>query len=639
MSYTFRIKVDLVKYLAIDTTTTQTIDFSITNNENFVSTYESAYGLSFTKTSSLSSTNAVVYAGGGSSTKIGNQVLSLSATNDYIIFDGTFNDTYFDEFMFFVINNVFILDVDGKTNLLLFKQNSENDQLSKTLTYVDMIQGKFNHAIGLKNINIDIYNYQNNFNYVFIPSLKRYYYVDSIEIISADITRLHLKEDVLMSWKTLILNQSALVTRYQASTETNLSDPRLPIDNIVSVSYVTPSNVSSGSMVNTTLSANPSGNNILVSTLASNDVAVTKTNVSSPTGSALPSIGGIYTNLEHVYFITKAEYDLLYYADYHDSETSSFVNTIMWLPFNPQTPFAYQLNSSYISPIHANDKYLYNDEIPSTRWVTNDSGHTPDILAYESKLGASPYIVIKDFNFTSSSGLSFFGNFLDYEPYSIWEIYIPFVGWQQVAYKDVENSRIIIYYSMDIHTGRATAYIYNVTKSKLIWSGSCEIGIQLAITNSNALELQKQQQANQLNMIMSLVGSAVSVGVGVAKKSPVAIAGGIMSGAKGIASAVNSEMMMIDRAVTSFGSSDACLHSPLSVVVRCTYHEELLDSTALAKYKHMNGLPFNKYVALSSLTTGNYIEVGTIHFDPMNEIIYQDEISEIVELLQNGVII
>ena len=153
------------------------------------------------------------------------------------------------------------------------------------------------------------------------------------------------------------------------------------------------------------------------------------------------------------------------------------------------------------------------------------------------------------------------------------------------------------------------------------------------------MELQKQQQANQLNMIMSLVGSAVSVGVGVAKKSPVAIAGGIMSGAKGIASAVNSEMMMIDRAVTSFGSSDACLHSPLSVVVRCTYHEELLDSTALAKYKHMNGLPFNKYVALSSLTTGNYIEVGTIHFDPMNEIIYQDEISEIVELLQNGVII
>ena len=98
MSYTFRIKVDLVKYLALSTTTTHTIDFSITNNENFASSYQSAYGLSFTKTSSSSS--CTIYAGGSSVTKTGNDVLLISATNDYVIFDGTFEDTDIDVFVY-----------------------------------------------------------------------------------------------------------------------------------------------------------------------------------------------------------------------------------------------------------------------------------------------------------------------------------------------------------------------------------------------------------------------------------------------------------------------------------------------------------------------------------------------------------
>ena len=53
-------------------------------------------------------------------------------------------------------------------------------------------------------------------------------------------------------------------------------------------------------------------------------------------------------------------------------------------------------------------------------------------------------------------------------------------------------------------------------------------------------------------------------------------------------------------------------------------------------YKHMQGYPANIYGTLSSFS--GYVEVGEIHFDPMNADIYQDEITEIVELLQKGVI-
>ena len=64
----------------------------------------------------------------------------------------------------------------------------------------------------IKNINIDINNYANNFNYVWIPTLKRYYYVDSLELISADFSRLHLKEDVLTLKDTAVEEGSVYYT-------------------------------------------------------------------------------------------------------------------------------------------------------------------------------------------------------------------------------------------------------------------------------------------------------------------------------------------------------------------------------------------------------------------------------------------
>ena len=116
---------------------------------------------------------------------------------------------------------VISFDVDGYTQINVYSQFSKNNELDKMITFKEIIQGKFNHSIAVKNVNIDVYGYSiaNGYNYVFIPSLNRYYYVDSVEIVSADFVRLHLKEDVLMTWKTLIRNQSMFVTRYQQSTE------------------------------------------------------------------------------------------------------------------------------------------------------------------------------------------------------------------------------------------------------------------------------------------------------------------------------------------------------------------------------------------------------------------------------------
>lgn len=49
-------------------------------------------------------------------------------------------------------------------------------------------------------------------NYCYIPDLKRYYYIDKIELMSNGIYKLYLIVDVLMSFKTEILNSNWRLT-------------------------------------------------------------------------------------------------------------------------------------------------------------------------------------------------------------------------------------------------------------------------------------------------------------------------------------------------------------------------------------------------------------------------------------------
>lgn len=139
---------------------------------------------------------------------------------------------YIDKVLTMINEQLIAVNQDGNTTLFVYNQNSENIVLNKTLTPVNIIDGMFNHSIAVKNINIDIVSFNFNFNYVYIPSLNRYYYVDSVEMISSDYTRLHLREDVLMSWKNLISSQTAFIDRCENSTfyDVNIEDSEIKTD-------------------------------------------------------------------------------------------------------------------------------------------------------------------------------------------------------------------------------------------------------------------------------------------------------------------------------------------------------------------------------------------------------------------------
>lgn len=540
-------------------------------------------------------------------------------------------------FIKLIKNDAVNMDIEGLTGIVLYKQNSANNVLNKSLTLSNIIQGKFNIPIALKSFTLDL-DGKYVFNYIWIPLLNRYYYVNSVQRYTDVLTRYTFGEDVLMSWQSLIKSQSAFVTRQENNNEKNrLIDNRLPVTDTIYYHVFNPNMLDEK---NVTFDFEPviyaSGGgytknnyNILVSTYTKEQyTSLNLDNIDSP-DLVLPSISPLRNRSNFKSLISLSNYGALVSACVKDVTTASFVQSVLWLPFNAVNLFNTQLSSK---GVYANDKVLGG--INGGEWQNNGSENTP-VDGYWVFDGVCPYLVIADFMFDDNGIGDTNLGIASYSPISKWEIYVPFVGWQEVDFNAVKGKRIFVFYAMDLDTGLSTAYIYNKTDSIILWSGTCQIGIRLNLVTTNELENTRQKQANDLNMILGTIGAGLSIAVGAASGNGFAVAAGALTATKTIASAVNSNNMLFERASMSFGTSNTALYSKTEVQVRRSYHELLPKNDTV--YGRINGYPANSYEVLSNLS--GYTEIGDIHFNPMNQDITQDEINEIVAILRNGVIL
>ena len=624
--------------------------YTLTNQSNFSDSWQDVTQLTFTRTTT--SVSCGVIQNGVTFTLNANTLHFLSATDDYVIFDCDL-DTYAKNNINKLLSLGYIeLDIEGFTSIILYKQNSANNVVNKSLTLVDIIQGKFNIPIALKTFTLDLDgNYV--FNYIWIPLLNRYYYVNSIQKYTDTFTRYTFNEDVLMTWQTLIRNQNAFVTRQAGATNLDLVDNRYPLTDIYSednlIGYMEDT-ASAKSKVNCSLnfSLDPTliGNFIYLATTKEKHgtPAVATRNVYNSPSSSLPAPEMHVSAQTHFYFLDGQSVAELLFACLGDSATASYLDGILWLPFDPEDTFNLLVresnNTTKRDAFYIGEKVLKNDGtfVNYTSTLTyNDrvdcAGYTKD----NKKIMSAPYFVIKDFTITHINS-----DWRDYEPYTNYEIFIPFCQWVKVNSLDIfsnnsSSDRLLIYYSMDMSTGQATAYLYNYTRGFIIWSGGCQLGIKLDITASNATENLKAKQSADLNMILGLVSSAVSIGIGVVSENPIAIVGGVLSASNTIASNVNTNRMLLNRASSSLGSNDGALYATDYVDCRITRYLPVLTSDEETIFYATNGKPYNKYTSLSSLS--GYTEIGKIYFNPSNYAISQDEINEIVAILRDGVIL
>ena len=129
--------------------------------------------------------------------------------------------------------------------IFTYLMDSPKNKVTKTLNFVSSMEININRVINNKNLIVDIANVdvvsKKRFNYVYIPSLNRYYYVQEINLLK-DFTSCSLVEDVLMSFSDLIRSQNAYVERQENTYNLELKDNYVSFDEkrVYSFTTITP---------------------------------------------------------------------------------------------------------------------------------------------------------------------------------------------------------------------------------------------------------------------------------------------------------------------------------------------------------------------------------------------------------------
>lgn len=95
--------------------------------------------------------------------------------------------------------------------LELYKVTNQPNELTKALNNAVVVEGAFRGEIDSIDVIVEIESNTYDFNYVHIPSLNKYYFLQNIVHVNQKIVRMLLHCDVLMTYKTDILASYGLV--------------------------------------------------------------------------------------------------------------------------------------------------------------------------------------------------------------------------------------------------------------------------------------------------------------------------------------------------------------------------------------------------------------------------------------------
>lgn len=519
-------------------------------------------------------------------------------------------------------------------DIVLYRNKSNNLVLDKNIIEITTLSGTLRNGVNILTPSIDVQNVEisdfsiidsegymitdgtndiviNNSmytfldcNYVYIPEFKRYYYVISLDILNYQLFRLNLSIDERMSYKDKILSSYAFVTRNEFTYNDYI------VDKMTSFYYdknVDEYAVVNGNLVNTTFKTYNNVGNFSVTTI-SNQQGTSIPLILSPDETILPRVSASATGSQWFSKTYALSYrglqnlsiDLLD-SDY--SQYSSFILSIISFPFDIPNTTSGGLQGLPVS----------------TTTLPNVSYNTLDY-------GISNYLVIADFTINGSS-------WLDYEPFSQYEIYIPYLSWIKVNADDVLNKRLIVTYSVDYSTGQAQVSLCDVTSHKIIYTSTCQLGINIPVNSTNAYEVANNKLLNNISLGLGLTSSALSMIVGGASANPVAVMGGLLSGGSVISNFVGNTNNNYERASGSVSSGYNGLYLSQKVRVRKT---SCKPKDYDNNFSHLFGKPLNEYRLLSTLT--GFTQIGGEHIDTFDGA-SDREMDMIKACLNEGIII
>lgn len=116
----------------------------------------------------------------------------------------------------------------GEVSIIFYRNSSEHNTVNKTLLEPLNLQGRIKNTTSIINPDLTIeHNGVFDYNYCYIPRFKRYYFVKDIVLLRTNLWQITLSIDTLMSYKDNILELPALVDRNQFEYDLKIEDEKV----------------------------------------------------------------------------------------------------------------------------------------------------------------------------------------------------------------------------------------------------------------------------------------------------------------------------------------------------------------------------------------------------------------------------
>lgn len=207
----------------------------------------------------------------------------------------------------------------------------------------------------------------------------------------------------------------------------------------------------------------------------------------------------------------------------------------------------------------------------------------------------------------------YWGNALDYAPYTKASIYLPFIGTQELNIDDVMNRTVGVIYNIDLLSGACACLI--TCDGSVMYNFSGNVISQIPVSGKNALEMYK-------SVISAVTNTALAVGTGA---GGVALAGDVVS---------NGLSVMGSKMTVQRGGTISATNGVLGV--KFPYITILRANQSLpADFHYFKGYPSNITGKVSSFS--GYTEVEYVHVTGINAT--ENELEMIEQILKEGFII
>ena len=214
----------------------------------------------------------------------------------------------------------------------------------------------------------------------------------------------------------------------------------------------------------------------------------------------------------------------------------------------------------------------------------------------------------------------YIGSFMDYAPYTKISIYLPYIGFRQLAPEDVMGCTLNIKYIIDVLTGGCNAVI-NVSGKGAIYqfNGSCIANVPLSAIN----------YSGAIQNAVSAIGNLATVGAGIATgQAPITGMGLVGLATQAANTAVNSKPH-VQHSGNMGGAAGLC---------SVQYAYAVIERPRLSTPANYNGFIGNTLnVTMNVGDCSGLTVVESIHLD--NVLCTENERDELLGLLHEGVII